>query len=129
LGVLEKRALPFKRMGDAPTLDLDTASPDAVLSWWERTRTLLLDCDGVLWRATEGVPGVAQTVQLARAEGKRVFFVVSAAVEPRHGSRCKRGRRGSGTSSQKAACVAPASALRRASSAAFADQQQHQEPR
>ena len=44
-------------------------------AWFESTDNFLLDCDGVLWRGTEGVPGVAATVDALRAAGKRVFFV------------------------------------------------------
>lgn len=43
----------------------------------------LLDCDGVLWRSTDGVPGVDEAVAAMRAAGKRVFFVTNNSTKSR----------------------------------------------
>ena len=55
----------------------------ALLSWYTSTTTFLLDCDGVLWRASEGVAGVAETISLLRNEGRRVFFVTNNSTKSR----------------------------------------------
>lgn len=58
-------------------------SADAVLTWWNSVDTFLLDCDGVLWRSTDGVPGVDEAVAAMRAAGKHVFFVTNNSTKSR----------------------------------------------
>jgi len=43
----------------------------------------LFDCDGVLWRGAELLPGSARTLALLRARGKRVFFVTNNSSKSR----------------------------------------------
>ena len=54
-----------------------------LLSWWNEVDTFLLDCDGVLWRSTEGVPGVDATLSAMRAAGKRIYFVTNNSTKTR----------------------------------------------
>lgn len=54
-----------------------------LLPWWRSIDTFLIDCDGVLWRSTEGIPGVDATVQAIRDAGKRVFFVTNNSTKTR----------------------------------------------
>lgn len=61
-------------------LDGDAAGAAA---WVARHDTFLLDCDGVLWRAAEGVAGVADTVAALRRRGKRVYFVSNNSTKSR----------------------------------------------
>ena len=46
----------------APIEGLASLPPAALLAWLASLSTFLCDCDGVLWRADSGVPGVAHTV-------------------------------------------------------------------
>lgn len=62
---------------------LSAADFPAFRAWLDATDTLLVDCDGVLWRATDGIPGVAETVEALRAAGKRVFFVTNNSTKSR----------------------------------------------
>ena len=61
-------------------LDGDAA---AAAAWVAAHDTFLLDCDGVVWRAADGVPGVADTVAALKAAGKRVFFVSNNSTKSR----------------------------------------------
>lgn len=64
-------------------LDLAAASGAQLRQWFAGISTFLLDCDGVLWRATEPVPGVDATLKTLRAAGKRVFFVTNNSTKSR----------------------------------------------
>lgn len=52
-------------------------------AWLSRTDTFLLDCDGVLWRGHDGVPGVADTIAALKAAGKSVYFVTNNSTKTR----------------------------------------------
>jgi 4-nitrophenyl phosphatase len=45
--------------------------------------TLLLDCDGVLWRGNELLPHVVETLNALRQRNKRVLFVTNNASKSR----------------------------------------------
>jgi phosphoglycolate/pyridoxal phosphate phosphatase family enzyme len=49
----------------------------------EKYDAFLFDCDGVLWRGAELLPGSARTLALLRARGKRVFFVTNNSSKSR----------------------------------------------
>jgi len=66
-----------------PIEDLSLLSPAALRAWLAPLSTFLCDCDGVLWRAESGVPGVAHTVAALRARGKRVLFVTNNSTKSR----------------------------------------------
>ena len=53
---------------------------DAFGPWFAALDNVLLDCDGVLWAGSSSIPGAADAVAAMRGAGKRVFFVVSAAI-------------------------------------------------
>jgi phosphoglycolate/pyridoxal phosphate phosphatase family enzyme len=67
----------------APIEGLASLPPSALLAWLASLSTFLCDCDGVLWRADSGVPGVAHTVAALRARGKRVLFVTNNSTKSR----------------------------------------------
>ena len=39
--------------------------------------TVLFDCDGVIWRGEQAVPGAAEVINLLKEQGKRVVFVTN----------------------------------------------------
>ena len=43
--------------------------------------TFIFDCDGVIWRGNEAIPGVKETLAALRRAGKRCFFVTNSAVK------------------------------------------------
>lgn len=45
--------------------------------------TFLFDCDGVLWRGSDLLPGSTRTLALLRAQGKRLFFVTNNSSKSR----------------------------------------------
>ncbi|XP_032818097.1 glycerol-3-phosphate phosphatase [Petromyzon marinus] len=50
------------------------------------TDTLLFDCDGVVWRGADALPGAAATLNaLLRTPGKRVFFLTNNSSATRRG--------------------------------------------
>lgn len=49
----------------------------------ESLDTLLLDCDGVLWRGNELLPHIADTLDALAAQHKRVFFLTNNASKSR----------------------------------------------
>jgi phosphoglycolate/pyridoxal phosphate phosphatase family enzyme len=62
---------------------LTAATLPALREWLDGVDTFLVDCDGVLWRATDGVDGVSHTVDMLRAAGKRVYFVTNNSTKSR----------------------------------------------
>ncbi len=49
----------------------------------ESIDTFLLDCDGVLWRGSQLLPNIAETIQQFRMATKRIFFVTNNASKSR----------------------------------------------
>ncbi|KAM6951629.1 glycerol-3-phosphate phosphatase-like [Aplochiton taeniatus] len=45
--------------------------------------TVLFDCDGVIWRGNQAVPGAADVIDLLKKNGKRVFFVTNNSSKTR----------------------------------------------
>lgn len=64
-------------------MELGNASNAELLAWFDSINTFLLDCDGVLWRATDPIVGVDKTISAIRAAGKRVFFVTNNSTKSR----------------------------------------------
>ncbi|XP_073504450.1 glycerol-3-phosphate phosphatase [Phyllobates terribilis] len=58
--------------------------------------TLLFDCDGVLWRGDEAVPGAPELVTALRSSGKRVFYLTNNSTKTRAMYAEKLGRLGFG---------------------------------
>ncbi|XP_068610470.1 glycerol-3-phosphate phosphatase [Brachionichthys hirsutus] len=49
----------------------------------DSVESLLFDCDGVLWRGDQAVPGAAQVVNLLKENGKKVFFITNNSSKTR----------------------------------------------
>ncbi|XP_026206957.1 glycerol-3-phosphate phosphatase [Anabas testudineus] len=45
--------------------------------------SVLFDCDGVIWRGDQAIPGAAQVINLLKEKGKRVFFVTNNSSKTR----------------------------------------------
>jgi len=57
----------------APQVD----SEQAALDFLARFKTILLDCDGVLWSGAELLPYIKETLELFREENKKLFFITN----------------------------------------------------
>lgn len=44
---------------------------------------VLFDCDGVIWRGDQAIPGAARVIELLKEHGKRVFFVTNNSTKTR----------------------------------------------
>jgi len=66
-----------------PPIALRSLSPAAGRAWFASLDTWLLDCDGVVWRGSEGVPGVAAAVAALRRAGKAVYYVSNNSTKTR----------------------------------------------
>ena len=62
---------------------------ERVKEFIERYDYILCDCDGVLWRNSEAVPGVPKTLNRLRELGKRVFFATNNSTKTREEFMCK----------------------------------------
>ncbi|CAI5659415.1 glycerol-3-phosphate phosphatase [Oreochromis niloticus] len=45
--------------------------------------SILFDCDGVIWRGDQAIPGAPQVINLLKENGKRVFFVTNNSTKSR----------------------------------------------
>lgn len=45
--------------------------------------SVLFDCDGVIWRGDEAIPGATQVISLLKQNGKKVFFVTNNSSKTR----------------------------------------------
>lgn len=74
-------AAPAAAPSDVRILDAQTASTELL----QRIDTLVLDCDGVLWRGSELVPHAAAALTAFRSAGKRLLFVTNNSSKSRQG--------------------------------------------
>ncbi|XP_002740645.1 glycerol-3-phosphate phosphatase-like [Saccoglossus kowalevskii] len=45
--------------------------------------TILCDCDGVIWKNNDSIPGAAEALKKLRLKGKRIFFVTNNSTKSR----------------------------------------------
>lgn len=62
---------------------LSSLSPAEGRAWFSSLDTWLLDCDGVVWRGSSGVPGVSSAVAALARAGKSVYFVSNNSTKTR----------------------------------------------
>ena len=51
--------------------------------WIDNLDTFIFDCDGVLWRGSELIPGISETLSRLRQLGKRIVFVTNNSTKSR----------------------------------------------
>jgi len=51
--------------------------------WLSSVSTILLDCDGVVWRGNTVIPGVPETIKKLKEHGKQVIFVSNNSTKSR----------------------------------------------
>lgn len=61
-----------------------TGPGDGLISWLNSVDVFLLDCDGVIWRGGNQIPGVSNTINLLRKLGKDVYFVTNNSTKTRN---------------------------------------------
>ncbi|KAJ0015769.1 hypothetical protein NQD34_014059 [Periophthalmus magnuspinnatus] len=49
----------------------------------ESVDSVLFDCDGVIWRGDQAIPGAAEVINLLKKNGKKVFFVTNNSSKTR----------------------------------------------
>jgi HAD superfamily hydrolase (TIGR01450 family) len=69
--------------------------------------TFLFDCDGVLWRGHDAVPGVAEALAHLRSLGKRIYFVTNNASKSREQNTKSIQHRGFQAEVGEVMCTAP----------------------
>lgn len=62
-----------------------------------KTKTFIFDCDGVIWKGDSVIPGVPETLDFLREQGKRLIFVTKCvarhkAPAPARPRACSRSR-------------------------------------
>ena len=43
---------------------------------FDSIRVFLFDCDGVIWKGKEPIPGAVDTLNKLKEKGKRIFYLV-----------------------------------------------------
>ena len=76
-----------------------------------RFSAFLLDCDGVLWRGEEPIPGAPEAVRVLKASGKKVLFFTNNATLSRRGYLAKLRRLGFDAEPGEVYCSAYAAAV------------------
>ncbi|XP_028821332.1 glycerol-3-phosphate phosphatase-like [Denticeps clupeoides] len=73
--------------------------------------SVLFDCDGVIWRGDQVVPGAAEVINLLKRRGKRVFFLTNNSTKTRKMYAEKLTRLGFGASADEVFATAYCSAM------------------
>ncbi|KAM4631777.1 glycerol-3-phosphate phosphatase [Discoglossus pictus] len=73
--------------------------------------TVLFDCDGVLWRGDEAIPGAPELINALKQQGKRVFYLTNNSTKTRAMYADKLGRLGFGAQAEEVFGTAYCTAL------------------
>jgi len=82
-GTLGGRGTSSSRARAAGTATVERLTAANADAWLDQVDTLIFDCDGVLWRGPENIPGAADALARLRSMGKRVLFVTNNASKSR----------------------------------------------
>lgn len=78
-------AAPSGVLGCKPALARRVTAADSkeLEQLWEGVTTVILDCDGVLWRGMELLPGTVEALQALRQRGLRLLFLTNNSSKSR----------------------------------------------
>ena len=52
---------------------------------FEQVEAFIFDCDGVIWKGDSIIPGIPETLDMLRAQGKKLIFVTNNSTKSRKG--------------------------------------------
>ncbi|XP_053550742.1 glycerol-3-phosphate phosphatase [Bombina bombina] len=84
---------------------------DLTRSFLASVDTVLFDCDGVLWRGDEAIPGAPELINKLKQHGKRVFYLTNNSTKTRAAYTEKLGRLGFNAESREVFGTAYCTAL------------------
>ena len=62
---------------------METKKIETIKQVEDKYDTFLFDCDGVLWRAGNPIPGTFELLQYLHSKGKNIFFISNSSAKCR----------------------------------------------